>query len=107
MGDADAQIVSPYTAGYTGYPYTAGYAGYTYTAGYAGYPYTAGYAGLSGLGYRYGKRSADAEADAQVLTTPYCWICWIPIHCWICWISLHSWICWSCWSWIYIWKEIC
>merc|ERR1712227_1200477 len=60
--DADAQIVSPYTAGYTGYPYTAGY---------AGYPYTAGYAGLAGLGYRYGKRSADAEADAQVLTTPY------------------------------------
>merc|ERR1719310_2596300 len=60
--DADAQIVSPYTAGYTGYPFTAGY---------AGYPYTAGYAGLAGLGYRYGKRSADAEADAQVLTTPY------------------------------------
>merc|ERR1712227_891910 len=43
--DADAQIVSPYTAGYTGYPFTAGYAGYPYAAGYAGYPYTAGYAG--------------------------------------------------------------
>merc|ERR1712113_734047 len=52
-------------------PHAAGYSGYPYTAGYAGYPYTAGYAGLAGLGYTYGKRSADAEADAQVLTTPY------------------------------------
>merc|ERR1712179_824784 len=74
--DADAEadpqyLASPYT-GYSGYG--LGYSGYPYSAAY-GYG-NLGHAGLgySGLGYLgtrgyYGKR--DADADPQILASPY------------------------------------
>merc|ERR1711976_608530 len=80
--DADPQyLASPYTGysgyglGYSGYPYSAAY-GYG-NLGYAGLGYgnlalgNLGYSGLGYLGTRayYGKR--DADADPQILASPY------------------------------------
>merc|ERR1711976_675285 len=85
--DADPQyLASPYTGysgyglGYSGYPYSAvygygnlGYAGLGYgNLGHAGLAYgNLGYSGLGDLGTRgyYGKR--DADADPQILASPY------------------------------------
>merc|ERR1711973_600332 len=70
---AEAQYLGAYP--YSGLAY--GYGGYPYAAGYslAGVPFGSS-SGLDVLtqGYTYyGKRSAEAEpeADAQILTTPY------------------------------------
>merc|ERR1712110_676577 len=69
--DADAEADPQYLAS----PYT-GYSGYG--LGYSGYPYSAAYGygnlGYAGLGYLrtrgyYGKR--DADADPQILASPY------------------------------------
>merc|ERR1712142_44702 len=73
--DADAALLyGAYGyAGYSGYPYAVGYSGYAgypypYGAAYGAYPYTYG-----AYGHYLGKRSADAEpeADAALLYGAY------------------------------------
>merc|ERR1719223_1200245 len=62
--DADAWYGAyGYRSAYSYAPYSAGYAGLTGYAGY-GYGYPTAYAGY-GYGHAIGKRSADAEPEAE------------------------------------------
>merc|ERR1712173_38846 len=64
--DADAAV---YYGGYYGYPRAYGYGLYNrgYYGGYYGYPYSYGY----GYARHFGKRSADAEPEADADAAVY------------------------------------
>merc|ERR1712087_1036904 len=65
--EADADAAAAYYGGYYGHP---GYYGYGYGLGYRGY-YGYGYPRYGYYGHHYGKRSADAEPEAEAAYLSY------------------------------------